>query len=215
MSGLSWPWSRPRATDDARWVVLDVETSGLDPRRCELLAVSAMAVQCDWSRRRLALALSDSVSLALRPDRLCTDKANVLVHGIGTGRQREGLPPPQALSTLIRYAGGAPLLAFHAAFDREVLERQVRRHLGPRRLVAEWLDIAHLCRAAFPEAQARSLDEWLSHFGIACLARHEAAADVLAECELLQRIWPAVARECGSWREVQRFAARHAWLARG
>ena len=42
----------------------------------------------------------------------------------------------------------------------------------------------------------------------------QAAADTLAECELLQRIWPKVAAQCTSWRDVQRLAAQHRWLAR-
>ena len=35
----------------------------------------------------------------------------------------------------------------------------------------------------------------------------------LAEGELLQRVWPHVARECSSWAQVQAYAGRHAWLA--
>ena len=33
-------WSSPVALDERRWVVLDVETSGLDPARDRLLALS-------------------------------------------------------------------------------------------------------------------------------------------------------------------------------
>ena len=35
---------------------------------------------------------------------------------------------------------------------------------------------------------------------------------LLAEAELLQRVWPKVAAECDSWRAVQRYASRQAWL---
>ena len=62
--------------------------------------------------------------------------------------------------------------------------------------------------------RARSLDEWMAHFGITCAARHQAAADTLAECELLQRIWPRVAAQCSNWRGVQRLASGHRWIAR-
>ena len=37
--------TRRPALDDSRWVVLDVESSGLDPRRDRLLAVAAVAVR--------------------------------------------------------------------------------------------------------------------------------------------------------------------------
>lgn len=205
-------WKREPESAEERWVVLDVETTGLDPRRAELLAVAALGVHCDWTGRRLSLCPGDSLSVRLRPARVSADRANVLVHGLGTGRQREGLPPPEALAAVLRFTRGARLLAFHAAFDRALLQRQLRRHLG-QRLEGEWLDIAQLCRTAHAGVPARSLDEWLAYLGIDCLSRHDAAADVLAEAELLQRIWPRVARECGSWRELRRYAAREAWMA--
>jgi len=59
--------------------------------------------------------------------------------------------------------------------------------------------------------RARSLDEWLAHFGIHCAVRHQAAADTLAECELLQRIWPKVAAQSKCWRDVLSLAARQRW----
>lgn len=197
-----------------RWIVLDVETTGLETRHADLLAIAALGVRCDWRARRLSLCLGDSLSVRLQPTQPSQDKANVLVHGIGTGRQREGMPAPEALSAFLAFAQGARLVAFHAAFDREVLERQFARHLG-QRLQGEWVDIAHLCATAWPQLRARALDDWLDHFHIECLARHEAAADVLAESELLLRVWPRVARECGSWRELRKYADSHRWLPRG
>jgi DNA polymerase III subunit epsilon len=50
-----------------RWVVLDVETSGLDPQEAQLLAVAAVAVQVDWQAKRLAILPGDSVEIDIRP----------------------------------------------------------------------------------------------------------------------------------------------------
>ena len=36
----------------------------------------------------------------------------------------------------------------------------------------------------------------------------------VAECELLQRVWPRVAKQCANWRDVQRLAAQQRWIAR-
>ena len=169
-----------------------------------------MGVRVDWSARRIALQPADSLAVTLRPTQV-SDKANILVHGIGVGLQRQGMDPAQAMRTFAQWAQGARLVAFHASFDRTLLQRYARDHLG-RALEADWLDIAHLCTVSHPQVKARALDDWLTHFNIPCVARHEATADVMAECDLLQRIWPQVARECGSWRAVRRYAGRHAWL---
>jgi DNA polymerase-3 subunit epsilon len=207
-------WRRRAADPDpSRWLVMDVESSGLDAARDRLLAVAAIGLRVDWPRRRLAVILADSFEVVLRQEAPST-RENILLHGIGVQRQREGVPPPQALAAFASFAGGAPLLAFHAAFDRTIVGRHAQAALGAP-LPNPWLDIEHLCRVTHPKVRARSLDEWMAHFGIRCAARHQAMADTLAECELLQRIWPRVAAECGSWPEVQKLARHHRWTADG
>lgn len=203
---------RSPPVDEARWLVLDVETSGLDPARDRLLAIAAIGLRVDWPRQTLAVVLADSFEVVLRQE-APSDRDNILLHGIGVQRQRQGVPAQQALRDFVAFAGEAPLLAFHAPFDQAMIGRHARAALGappPNR----WLDIEHLCGVTHPQVRARSLDEWLAHFGIRCVARHQAVADTLAECELLLRIWPQVAAECRSWRDVEKLAARHRWVAR-
>jgi DNA polymerase-3 subunit epsilon len=198
--------------EPSRWLMVDVETSGLDPARDRLLAIAAIGLKVDWEARRLSVVLADSFEVVLRQE-APSGRDNILLHGIGVQRQKEGVPPPEALGAFAAFAGSAPLLAFHAAFDEALIGRHAREALGavpPNR----WLDIEHLCGVTHPEVRARSLDEWMAHFGIRCAARHQAIADTLAECDLLLRIWPRVARECAGWRDVERLAARHRWVGR-
>lgn len=215
MSAFRW-WPYATATvaelDEQRWVVVDVETSGLDPARDALLAIAAIGVRVDWSSRRMRLLPGDSMELVVRPD-TASSRGNILLHGIGVGRQMSGLEPAEAMQAWRRFAGRSPLLAFHAAFDQAILQRYCRRHLGER-LANPWLDIEHLCAATHPEMGARSLDDWMARLQIVCAVRHQAAADAWAECEVLQRLWPLLQRECSSWKELVRLAQRHRWLAR-
>jgi DNA polymerase-3 subunit epsilon len=204
---------RRASAEPARWVVVDVETSGLDPARDRLLAIAAVALHVDWPRRRLAIAAADSFEVMLRQP-VASARDNILLHGIGVQRQLDGVPVPEALQAFVRFAGNAPLLAFHAAFDRQMVGRYLQRELGLA-LPNDWLDIEHLCAATHPRQRARSLDEWLALFGVTCLARHEAAADTWAECELVLRVWPRVAAECTSWSQVVRLARHHRWIGRG
>jgi DNA polymerase III subunit epsilon len=196
--------------DSERWVALDVETSGLDVRRDRLLAIAAIGLQVDWPRQRLQVRLGDSFEVVLRQQE-ASSRDNILLHGIGVQSQRNGIEPVAALEAFEAYVAQAPLLAFHSAFDEALIGRHLKQHLG-RRLANPWVDIEHLCAATHPQVRARSLDEWMAHFGIVCPQRHQAAADTLAECELLQRVWPRVAAECRDWRAVQRLAAQRRWL---
>jgi DNA polymerase-3 subunit epsilon len=195
-----------------RWVTLDVETSGLDMQRDQLLAIAAIGIQVDWHSNRLEIVPADSFEIVLRQE-VTSSKDNILLHGIGVGQQRQGVAPPLALQQFLDFVGNAPLLAFHAAFDKTIIERFVRLHLK-QSLRNEWVDIEHLCAVTHEQVRARSLDEWMAHFGIQCAVRHQAAADTLAECELLQVIWPRVQGQCSDWSGVKKLAAHQRWIAR-
>lgn len=163
----------------ARWVVVDVESSGLDARRDRLISIGAVAV----SAGRIALA--DSLEVVLRQARV-SDARNILVHGIGGTAQREGMPAVEALSRFLAYAGQSRIVAYHAPFDEMMIGRALRRHLGlvwkPR-----ILDLAYLLPALFPALapRCRSLDDWFARCGISVYGRHQALADAYATAQLL------------------------------
>lgn len=202
-----------RRVDDGRWLVLDVESSGLDPRRDRLLSIAAVAV-CP-AGARLQVCLGDSFEVVLRQpaDPGAADKANILVHGIGVGAQQAGVAPAQALADFARFAGTSPFIGYHSAFDRVLIERAQRVNRQPLGHPA-WLDLADLAPVLLPQVRAKALDEWLAHFGIGCLARHQAAADALATAELLQHLWPLALRQApgGRFRELASLAAQRRWL---
>ena len=89
-------------------------------------------------------------------------------------------------------------------------------HLHQERVLPNpWVDIEQLCASTHEKAGARSLDEWMAYCGVNCAVRHQAAADTLAECEVLLRIWSRMVTQCRCWRDVQRLAGQQRWIARG
>ncbi|MCW5634531.1 MAG: 3'-5' exonuclease [Rubrivivax sp.] len=205
------------AGSDTRWVVLDVESTGLDPKSDRLLAIAAIAVRLIGGRPQVELA--DSFDAVLQHDAAQPDpqaRANILVHGIGVGSMRAGHAPAVVLRAFAAWAGDAPRLGFHVAFDRVLIERCEREHLGAVQ-PATWIDLEPLAAVTHPEVKARALDEWLTHFRIPCLQRHRAIADTLATAELLLRLWPRLARETGgaapTAAELSKLAAARRWVS--
>jgi DNA polymerase-3 subunit epsilon len=107
------------APDAQRWIVLDVETTGLDPQSDRLLCVAALAVH--FSDQGPSLHAHDSFEVVLRQEAMAASHDNVLLHGIGWGQQRQGMPAAEALQRLHDWVGTSPMLAYHAGFDRAVL----------------------------------------------------------------------------------------------
>jgi DNA polymerase-3 subunit epsilon len=201
---------RPAQAEPLRWIVLDVESTGLDPRRDRLLAIAAVAVhRCG---EHLEIALADSFEAVLRNEAATPDRQNILVHGIGVGAQRAGAEPLQVLSRFAEWAGESPRLGFHVAFDRALIERTERENRRPV-TPARWLDLEPLAALACPDVKARALDEWMDHFGITCLQRHHAAADALSTAELLLQLWPRLRLESGGRVDrLIKLAAARRWL---
>jgi DNA polymerase-3 subunit epsilon len=204
-----------------RWVVLDVETTGLDTDSAELLAVAAVAVH----RRgeQLLLAAADSFEALLRHDsqaRSDEARANVLLHGIGLGEQRRGGDPAEVLRALAAWTDGAPLLGFHVGFDRRMLQRATARWCADAALRGPWLDIEALAAISQPSLPRGALDDWLDRYRIPCAHRHQAAADTLATAELLLRLWPQIRetlppkhRRSGTVGALVKMEASRRWLS--
>jgi DNA polymerase III subunit epsilon len=162
---------------DARYVVVDTETTGLNTRTDTLLSIGAVAFSNG------AVEVSDSFSATLRPEKAYHGES-VLIHGLGGDAQLAGGEPVAALADFLRYAGKAPLVAFHAPFDEVMIKRALDKHLGLT-FRRKWVDLAELCPIVFQKG-FESLDEWLGYFGIDNPARHDALGDAFATAQLLQ-----------------------------
>jgi DNA polymerase-3 subunit epsilon len=180
---VSWgalPEIDRRATfDDTRFVVVDVETTGLNLMTDTLISIGAVAVV----NGRVALADSFSVVLQQRES---SRKENILIHGISGSAQREGVPPADALLAFLEYLGKSPLVAFHVAFDETMIKRALRQYLGVS-FKHPWLDLAYVLPALYPDLTRshHALDDWAGHFDIHNDDRHNALADALVTAQLL------------------------------
>lgn len=210
-----------------RMVVVDVESSGLNPRRDRLISVGAVAV------RDGLVHLADSFQVVLRQDR-ASDDQNIVVHGIGGTAQLSGCDPAAGLVDFLAFAGKAPLVAFTADFDRILIERASAAVLGLKP-DNRWFDLALLAPAIYPGGAEnrdgprrsntgtvpgtvpafRTLDEWLQRFGIENYARHDALADALATAQLLLVVLAEAQRQGESTlAELVKLQRAQLWLER-
>jgi DNA polymerase-3 subunit epsilon len=165
--------------DHARYVVIDVETTGLNLMADTLISIGAAAVVNG------RIALHDSFSVVLQ-QRESSRKENILIHGISGSEQREGVIPADALLAFLEYLGKDPLVAFHVAFDETMIRRALLEYLGIT-FKRAWLDLAYVLPELWPELLRthRSLDDWMARFAVQNDARHNASADALATAQLL------------------------------
>ena len=165
---------------ETRYVVVDVETSGLNLQEDKLISIGAVGVVNG------KIALGDSFYVVLQQQE-ASKKTNILLHGIGTSEQLKGAPPADALLDFLDFLGKDPLIAFHVMFDETMIKRALREYLGFN-LKHPWIDLAYVMPSLNPPLahRYRALDDWIGHFGIRIDARHNALADALATAQLFQ-----------------------------
>lgn len=164
-----------------RFVVVDVETTGLRPHADRLISIGAVEVNEGKVR------LDSGFEVVFRQEQASAN-ANILIHGIDGTTQLAGLEPAVAMLRFFDYAEQAPLVAFHAGFDRTMIDRAAKAALGCG-TSNRWFDLAHLAPALLRMpygAPPRPLDEWTELLGIINHTRHNALADALATAQLLQ-----------------------------
>lgn len=162
-----------------RWVVVDLETSGLNLNRDQVLSIGAVVIEdgaVDFSQ--LFERTLQRAETKLSP--------SVLIHGLGPSAIAAGSDPVDALLDFMDFVGDSPLLAFHAPFDQHMLCRALKDSLGYR-LTHPFLDVADIAPLLCPEAHIREagLDDWINHFNLHVGERHHASADALATAELM------------------------------
>ena len=196
-----------------RWVVVDVESSGLNPKRDRLISIAATAIAFD-TQRRPRISLTDTFEVVIKqPPEIvemiefeAIDKSNILIHGIGIGAQQDGVNAEVALGEFLRYVGDSPLIAFHSWFDEILISKALRKVLG-RPIHKHWLDLEHLAAVLHKEDHQLPLDVWMQRYDIVCEQRHQAAADVLATAQLLMKLWPMLQkRRATDWKGIKSIA---------
>ena len=110
-----------RPWHDLRFVALDSETTGLDPRRDRLITIGAIAVVGG------DILLGDAFEIMM-PVRHNT--ASVTVHGITVDEARDGVPEPEALEAFLAYLGAGVIVGHHILHDITALNVAYQRHFG-------------------------------------------------------------------------------------
>jgi DNA polymerase-3 subunit epsilon len=111
----------PGAPDES--VSIDCETTGLDPRRDEIISVAAIKIRGD---RILA---SETFQSVVRP-RVAIATAAIKVHGLREVDVANARPMSEILPDLLHFIGGRPLVGYYIDFDIAMLNNHVSEMLG-------------------------------------------------------------------------------------
>jgi DNA polymerase-3 subunit epsilon len=174
--GLASPPGAGVLLEDAHFVVVDLETTGLSPRNARICEIGAQRVR--------HLALEDSYETLVDPGMPLPAAVASL-----TGIRPQELPGSPSAGAAVRrlaaFAGDAALVAHNARFDVAFLDRELERLTG-RRVAGPVVDTMWLARRLLEGRTRRVGLAALAHFfGVPTEPCHRALPDARATAEIL------------------------------
>jgi DNA polymerase III epsilon subunit family exonuclease len=165
------------ALEDATYVVVDLETTGLRPGSSQICEIGAVRVR--------GLELAEEFQTLVNPGMAMAAAASALT-GLRDRQLRAAPPPPLAVRRFLEFAGSdAVLVAHNARFDLAFLDRETERLTGSR-IAAPVVDTVPLARRLLAGRVPRASLAQLSYFlGTATQPCHRALPDALATAEVL------------------------------
>ena len=122
LQGGEWAFLLDAPPPD-EWVALDCETTGLNTRTDEIIAIGAVRIK---GRRILT---SQRLELLIRPEK-AVSADSIRVHRLREQDVAGGLPAPEAVRRLLHFIGARPLVGYYLEFDVAMINRVARPLLG-------------------------------------------------------------------------------------
>jgi DNA polymerase III subunit epsilon len=161
-----------------REIVIDTETTGLDPEMGHRI-VEIAAIELFHH-----VPTGRKFHCYINPEREMPDDAYA-VHGLAAEFLAEHPPFAAAIDEFLDFIGGDPLVIHNAEFDIAFLNAELTR-AGRPVLASSWVDTLSLARRRFPGAPA-SLDALCKRFAIDLSDREKHGAEI--DCDLLAAVY--------------------------
>ncbi len=114
-------WDAPPPDE---WVALDCETTGLDVKRDDIIAIGAVRIQGQ------RIMTSERLELLVRPEKKRLTADSVRMHQLREQDLVQGLSVDEAMVQLLHFIGSRPLVGYYLEFDVAMINRALFPMLG-------------------------------------------------------------------------------------
>lgn len=106
-----------------RWVSIDCEMTGLNPKTDHILSVAAVAIE---GNRILS---GEGLHIICRPPQMPTADT-IRIHGLRPSDVEYGIDYPTMFDTLMSYIGSSPIIGYHIKLDLAFLNILAKAQIG-------------------------------------------------------------------------------------
>lgn len=104
-------------------VVFDTETTGLNPKKDEILSIGAVKIKGN------KILMSEKFELFVKPTREINEQS-IKIHQIRNIDLENGCEPREAITQFLHFIGARPLVGYYLEFDMKMINKYVKPYLG-------------------------------------------------------------------------------------
>jgi DNA polymerase-3 subunit epsilon len=104
-------------------VVFDTETTGLNPKKDEILSIGAVKLKGN------KILMSEKFELFVKPTREINEQS-IKIHQIRNIDLQNGCEAREAITKFLRFIGSRPLVGYYLEFDIKMINKYLKPYLG-------------------------------------------------------------------------------------
>lgn len=108
---------------DNEYIVLDTETTGLDPKKDEILSIGAVKIKDN------RIVTSESFEVFIKPTGNISHES-IKIHHLTEDDLKDGVSVNEALEKLLFFIENLPIVGYYISFDMRILSNYLKKYLG-------------------------------------------------------------------------------------
>lgn len=169
---IQWNWHD--------YCIIDLETSGLNVERDEILEIGLIRVRDN--------RIATQYHALLRTARHVPEEITRLTGICDDEITREGIEPAKALNEAVNFIGEDVLIGYQVQFDYDFLRNALERYRLPRIRIRHRLDILNIVRQNYTSLDSYKLATVAEYLSVSHKPKHRALDDCLTAYEVYEKL---------------------------
>ena len=158
------------------YISLDCETTGLNPRKDEILSIGAVLI------RDNKVLMRNTFNIFLKPSK-SINAESIKIHHIRPVDLENGMNPEEAIHKLLDFIGSRPIVGYYINFDVSIISKYTKKYIGIK-LPNETIEVSSMYyktrkRSSEYEFIDLKFDTIMKILDIPALGKHDALNDAI------------------------------------
>lgn len=105
------------------YVCLDCETTGLNPKKDEILSIGAVIIKGN------KILMRETLNIFVKPSKDVTEES-IKIHQIRPIDLENAIEPKEAIMKLLEFIGNRPIVGYYIKFDVAMISKYTKKYIG-------------------------------------------------------------------------------------